>query len=57
MRGKQLAFSHYELTTAIKQTKRETLLSEMELRWSWNGGVGALGGADRLDRTPLPQDQ
>ena len=30
MGGKQLGFSDYELTTAKKQTKRETFLSEME---------------------------
>ncbi len=31
MGGKQLGFSDYELTTAKKQTKRETFLSEMEV--------------------------
>ncbi len=32
MGGKQLGFSHHELTSAKKQTKREKFLSEMKLR-------------------------
>jgi hypothetical protein len=35
MGSKQLGFSDYELTTAKKQTKREKLLSEMELVVPW----------------------
>jgi transposase, IS5 family len=33
--GKLLGFSYYELTTAIKQTKRKKFLSEMEAVVSW----------------------
>ncbi len=35
MGGKPLGFSDYELTTAKKQTKREKLLSEMEVVVFW----------------------
>ena len=35
MGGKQLGFSDCELTTATKQTKRETFLSEMEVVVPW----------------------
>jgi hypothetical protein len=35
MGGKQLGFSDYELNTAKKQTKREKLLSEMEVVVPW----------------------
>ena len=35
MGGKQLGFSDCELTTATKQTKRETFLSEMEEVVPW----------------------
>ena len=35
MGGKQLGFSDYELTTAQKQTKWETFLSEMEVVVPW----------------------
>jgi len=35
MGGKQLGFSDYEITTAKKQTKRETFLSEMEVVVPW----------------------
>ena len=33
--GKQLGFTHYELTTAKKQTKREKFLFEMESVVPW----------------------
>jgi IS5 family transposase len=36
MRGKQLGFSDYELTTAKKQTKREEFLAEMEVVVPWS---------------------
>ena len=35
MGGKQLGFSDYQLTTAKKQTKRETFLSEREAVVPW----------------------
>ena len=35
MRGKQLGFSDYELTTTLKHTKREKFLSEMEVLVPW----------------------
>ena len=35
MGGKQLGFSDYELTTAKKQTKREKILSDMEVVVTW----------------------
>jgi IS5 family transposase len=36
MRGKQLGFSDYVLTTAKKQTKREKFLAEMEVVVPWH---------------------
>jgi IS5 family transposase len=35
MGGKQIGFSDYDLTTAMKTTKREKLLSEMDVVVPW----------------------
>jgi len=42
MGGIQLGFSDYELTTAIKQTKREKLLSEKVVVVPWQALLGPI---------------
>ncbi len=40
--GKQIGFSDYELTTAKKQTKRETFLPEMESVVPWQALIALI---------------
>ncbi len=42
MRGKQLGFSDYELSTAKKQTKREKCLAEMEALMPWQALIALI---------------
>ena len=59
MGGKQLGFSDYELTTAKKPTKREKLLSEMEVVVPWQALIDLIEPhypktSKRCGRPPYP---